>query len=67
MVHRKIESTIIEMLESFRIVAIKGLVALAKTMNYINFKDIVLYGGEQILPYKVDDYQFWAMPLKVLI
>ena len=45
----------------------KGLVALAKTMKNINFKGIVLYGGDQILPYKVDDYQFWAIPLKVLI
>lgn len=45
----------------------KGLIALAKTMNKKSFKGIVLYGGDQILPYKVDEYQFWAIPLKILI
>lgn len=45
----------------------KGLIALAKTMNKKNFKGIILYGGDQILPYKVDEYQFWAIPLKILI
>ncbi len=45
----------------------KGLVALAKTMKNINFKGIVLYGGDKVLPYKIEEYQFWAIPLKVLI
>ncbi len=45
----------------------KGLIALAKTINKKNFKGVVLYGGDQILPYEVDGYQFWAIPLRVLI
>ncbi len=45
----------------------KGLVALAKTMNHKNFKGIVLYGGDKVLPYKIEEFQFWAIPLKVLI
>jgi len=45
----------------------KGLVALAKTMNHKNFKGVVLYGGDKVLPYKIDEFQFWAIPLKVLI
>ncbi len=45
----------------------KGLVALAQTMNHKNFKGIVLYGGDDILPYKVEKYQFWAIPLKIFI
>ncbi|MBN2721398.1 MAG: ATP-binding protein [Campylobacterales bacterium] len=45
----------------------KGLVALAKTMNHKNFKGIVMYGGDKVLPYKIEEYQFWAIPLKVLI
>lgn len=45
----------------------KGLFTLAKTMNGKNFKGIVFYGGDKILPYKIEDYQFWAIPLKVLI
>ncbi len=45
----------------------KGLVALAKTMNHKNFKGVVLYGGDKVLPYKIEEFQFWAIPLKVLI
>lgn len=45
----------------------KGLVALAKTMKNKNFKGILLYGGDDILPYKVDDFRFWIIPLKILI
>ncbi|MEA2111931.1 MAG: ATP-binding protein [Campylobacterota bacterium] len=45
----------------------KGLIALAKTMNKKSFKGIVLYGGEQILPYKVGEYQFWAIPLRIFM
>ncbi len=45
----------------------KGLVSLAKTMNGKNFKGIVFYGGDKILPFKVEEYRFWAIPLKVLI
>ncbi len=45
----------------------KGLVSLAKTMNGKIFKGIVLYGGDKILPFRVENYQFWAIPLKVLI
>lgn len=45
----------------------KGLVALAKTMNHKNFKGVVLYGGDKVLPYKIEEFQFWVIPLKVLI
>jgi uncharacterized protein len=45
----------------------KGLVALAKTMNHKNFKGVVLYGGDKVLPYKIEEFQFWAIPLKVLV
>ena len=45
----------------------KGLVALAKTMNAKSFKGIVLYGGDKVLPYKIDDYTFWVIPLSILI
>lgn len=45
----------------------RGLCALAKTMNGKNFKGIVFYGGDKVLPYKVEEFQFWAIPLKALI
>lgn len=45
----------------------KGLVTLAKTMIDKNFKGIIFYGGDKVLPYKIEDYQFWVIPLKVLI
>ncbi len=45
----------------------KGLLELAKTTKDTNFKGIVLYGGDKVLPYKIENYQFWAIPLKVLI
>ncbi len=44
-----------------------GLVALAKTIKQKDFKGIMLYGGNQILPYKIDKYQFWAIPLKIFM
>lgn len=45
----------------------KGLLALAKTMNSKSFKGIILYGGDKVLPYKVEEHQFWVIPLKVLV
>lgn len=45
----------------------KGLVALANTMKGKNFKGIVLYGGNKVLPFKIEEHQFWAIPLSVLI
>lgn len=45
----------------------KGLIALAKTIKKKNFKGIVFYGGDKILPFKIEEYQFWAIPLRVLI
>lgn len=45
----------------------KGVLSLAKIMKDKNFKGIVFYGGDKVLPYKIEDYQFWAIPLKVLI
>ena len=45
----------------------KGLLALARNMKNENFKAIVFYGGDKVLPYKIEEFQFWAIPLKVLI
>ncbi len=45
----------------------KGLITLAKTLKNKQFKGIILYGGNQVLPYKVEEFQFWAIPLKILI
>lgn len=45
----------------------KGLLALAKTAKNKSFKGIVLYGGNQILPHKIEDYHFWAIPLKIFL
>ena len=45
----------------------KGILALAKTMKDKKFKGIVFYGGDKVLPYKIEDYQFWAIPLRVLV
>ncbi len=45
----------------------KGLLALAKIMKDKNFKGIIFYGGDKVLPYKIEDYQFWTIPLRVLI
>lgn len=45
----------------------KGLLALAKTMNSKSFKGIMLYGGDKVLPYKVEEYQFWVIPLRVFV
>lgn len=44
-----------------------GLIALGKTMKNKNFKGILLYGGDEILPYTIDDFKFWIIPLRVLI
>jgi predicted AAA+ superfamily ATPase len=44
-----------------------GLVALAKAMKNKNFKGILLYGGDDILPYTIEDFKFWIIPLKILI
>lgn len=45
----------------------KGLVTLAKTLKNKPFKGIIFYGGDDVLPYNIDGFQFWAIPLKVLI
>ncbi len=45
----------------------KGLLSLAKDMRDKNFKGIVFYGGDKVLPYKIEEFQFWAIPLKILI
>ncbi|MEA1922675.1 MAG: DUF4143 domain-containing protein, partial [Pseudomonadota bacterium] len=45
----------------------KGLLSLAKTMKDKEFKGIVLYGGDRILPFKIETYQFWAIPLKIFL
>lgn len=45
----------------------KGLLALAKTIHNKKFKGIVLYGGDKVLPYTIEEFQFWAIPLKSLI
>jgi len=45
----------------------KGLLSLARTIHNKNFKGIVLYGGDKVLPYKIEEFQFWAIPLKILI
>ena len=44
-----------------------GLIALAKTMKKKSFKGIILYGGDEVLPYKIAEHKFWAIPLKTLI
>jgi len=45
----------------------KGLLAIAKTIKNKKFKGIVFYGGDKVLPFKIEEYQFWAIPLKILI
>ena len=45
----------------------KGLVTLANTIKDKDFKGIILYGGDKIIPYKIEEYQFWAIPLKIFI
>lgn len=45
----------------------KGLIALASTIKENNFKGIVLYGGDEILPYKIAGFKFWALPLKIFL
>lgn len=44
-----------------------GLIALANTIKNKNFKGIILYSGDNILPYKIDEHQFWAIPLKIFM
>ena len=34
----------------------KGLIALAQTIQNKNFKGIVLYGGDKVLPFKIEEY-----------
>jgi predicted AAA+ superfamily ATPase len=45
----------------------KGLLALAKTVNSKSFKGILLYGGDEIFPYTVDECKFWIIPLKIFL
>ena len=45
----------------------KGLVALADTVKGKDFKGIILYGGNKIIPYKIENYQFWVIPLKIFL
>ena len=45
----------------------KGLVALADTVKGKDFKGIILYGGDKIIPYKIENYQFWVIPLKIFL
>ena len=45
----------------------KGLVTLAKTIEPERFKGIIFYGGNNVLPFKIDGFTFWAIPLKVLV
>ena len=45
----------------------KGLKTLAKSLKQKSFKGVILYGGDEILPYRVDEFQFWAIPLKIFI
>ena len=45
----------------------KGLLALADTIKDKNFRGIILYGGDKILPYRIEKYHFWAIPLKIFL
>ncbi|MDF1878440.1 ATP-binding protein [Sulfurimonas sp. SAG-AH-194-C20] len=45
----------------------KGLVALADTIKGKDFKGIILYGGNKVIPYKIQEYQFWVIPLKIFL
>ena len=45
----------------------KGLLALAKIIDPKIFKGVVLYGGDKVLPYKIEEFTFWAIPLKILV
>ena len=45
----------------------KGLVALADTTKDKDFRGIILYGGDKIMPYKINNYQFWVIPLKIFL
>jgi len=45
----------------------KGLMALANTVKGKDFKGIILYSGDKIIPYKIENYQFWVIPLKILL
>jgi predicted AAA+ superfamily ATPase len=45
----------------------KGLLTIAKTIKDKNFKGIVFYGGDKVLPFKIEEHQFWVIPLKILI
>jgi predicted AAA+ superfamily ATPase len=45
----------------------KGLIDLAKRSKNKSFKGVMLYSGDKILPYKIDEHQFWAIPLKMFL
>ena len=45
----------------------KGLLALAKSLKGKEFKGILLYSGTEILPFRMEAYQFWAIPLQVFL
>ena len=45
----------------------KGLVALADTLKGKDFKGIILYGGDKVMPYKIESNQFWVIPLKIFL
>ncbi len=45
----------------------KGLVALADTLKGKDFKGIILYSGDKVMPYKIEAYQFLVIPLKVFL
>jgi len=44
-----------------------GLATLARTLKDKPFRGILLYGGSQVLPYKIEEHQFWAIPLKIFL
>ena len=45
----------------------KGLIALSSSIKEKDFRGIILYGGNQIIPYRIENHQFWAIPLKIFI
>ncbi len=45
----------------------KGLLALAKSLKNKEFKGILLYSGDAILPFRIETYRFWAIPLQVFL
>ena len=45
----------------------KRLVALSNSIKDKYFRGIILYGGNQIITYKIENHLFWAIPLKIFI